>query len=291
MTSKSRVAVVTGASAGIGRALAIRMAADGFQVVLAARSAGPLSDLQEQIESQGGEALAVACDVSDPNDLAQLVEVAVEEFGRIDVLVNNAGVECFGRFETIEADQILQTIDVNLTGAILLTRLVIPVMLQQQSGVILNMASLAGKHCPAFGAVYGSTKAALIGFTEGLRGEYLKRGISATALCPGFTQDGGIYDRMVESSGRTSSAVVGTTSVKAVCDAAMKAIRGGHPEIIVNRPPMRPVMIFKAIFPRWGEKLILAASRRFTQRVADAPQQQAEVPSPSVGTEPTSGAA
>ncbi len=270
MNSSEQVAIVTGASAGIGRTVALHLADNGFSVVLAARSGDKLEELQKQIESSGGAAIAVACDVSDPNDLTRLAQQTIDTYSRIDVLVNNAGVECFQHFETIEFDQILKTIEVNLTGAVLLTRLVIPTMLEQKSGCIINMASTAGKHCPAFGAVYGTTKSALIGFTEGLRGEYLGRGISATAVCPGFTRDGGIYDRMTEAVGRGTSAAVGSTTAEAVAEAVLKGIRLGAPELIVNWPPMRPIMVLKQLSPRLGEKLILAFSRKFTKRAADA---------------------
>ncbi len=269
MNDQSKVAVVTGASAGIGRAVAERLASEGWSVVLAARSVDRLDQVRQRLEQQGASAVSIPCDVSDADDLERLVAQTRERFGRMDVLVNNAGVECFEHFERLSVEQVRQTIDVNFTGAVLLTRLVLPVMLEQKSGAIINMASTAGKHCPAFGAVYGATKAALIGFTEGLRGEYLKQGITATAICPGFTTDGGIYDRMVTASGRTTSPVVGGTTAQAVARAVLKAIRTGPPEIIVNRPPMRPIMALKTAFPRLGEKLILAASRRFTQRVAD----------------------
>ncbi|MCH2201200.1 MAG: SDR family NAD(P)-dependent oxidoreductase [Fuerstiella sp.] len=269
MNAGKQVAIVTGASAGIGRTVALRLADDGFNVVLAARSIDRLSELQQLIESNGGSALAVTCDVSDSGDLTELTRQTLDRFGRIDVLINNAGVECFGYFETIESDQILETINVNFTAAVLLTGLVIPVMLKQKSGCIINMASTAGKHCPAFGAVYGATKAALIGFTEGLRGEYLGRGISATAVCPGFTKDGGIYERMTAAVGRGTPTAVGSTTAGVVANAVIKAIRSGPPELIVNWPPMRPVVLLKQLFPRFAEKLILASSRKFTRKVAD----------------------
>jgi len=270
MKSQQQVAIVTGASAGIGRTIALRLSEDGYRVVLAARSKDKLDDLQKQIENTGAVALAVSCDVSDPNDLTELVDQTIDHFGRIDVRVNNAGVECFEHFEQIEFERIQQTIEVNFTGAVLLSRLVIPSMLEQKSGCIINMASTAGKHCPAFGAVYGATKTALIGFTEGLRGEYLDRGISSTAICPGFTKNGGMYDRMVASVGRGTSAAVGSTTVDAVANAVLKAIGSGQPEMIVNWPPMRPIFLLKMLFPRLGEKLILAVSRKFTKRAADA---------------------
>ncbi|MCH2212155.1 MAG: SDR family NAD(P)-dependent oxidoreductase [Fuerstiella sp.] len=269
MKAGKQVAIVTGASAGIGRAIALRLAEDNFSVVLAARSIDSLSELQQLIESKGGSALAVKCDVSSSGDLKELTRQTLDRFGRIDVLINNAGIECFGHYETIQVSQILKTIEVNFTAALLMSRLVIPTMLEQNSGCIINMASTAGKHCPAFGAVYGATKTALIGFTEGLRGEYMDRGISSTAVCPGFTKDGGIYERMTAAVGRGTSAAVGCTTTDAVASAVIKGIRSRPPELIVNWPPVRPVLVLKQLFPRLAEKLILAVSRKFTRKVAD----------------------
>jgi short-subunit dehydrogenase len=152
----------------------------------------------------------------------------------------------------------------------MLTRFVIPHMLAQKSGCIINMASTAGKHCPAFGCVYGATKSALIGFTQGLRGEYLTRGITATAICPGFTKNGGVYDHIVEKTGKKTSLALGGTSTKAVTNAVLKAIRKGPPELIVNWPPVRPAMVLREIFPRLGELLATAVSKSFTRRAAEA---------------------
>ena len=167
-------------------------------------------------------------------------------------------------------DEILQTIETNLTGTILLTRLVIPHMLEKSRGTIINMASTAGKQCPGFASVYGATKAGLIGFTQGLRSEYEGRGITATAVCPGFTKDGGIYDRMVASTGKKTSLALGGTSATAVANAVLKAVRSSPPEMIVNWPPVRPAMVLKEIFPRLCEMLANAVSRKFAKRVADA---------------------
>ena len=143
-------------------------------------------------------------------------------------------------------------------------------MLHQKSGAIINMASTAGKHCPAFGSVYGATKAGLIGFTQGLRGEYLSHGITATAICPGFTKSGGIYEDIVKATGKKTSLALGGTSTKAVARAVLKAIRKGPPELIVNWPPVRPAMVLREIFPRLGEMLTTAVSKKFVQRAADA---------------------
>jgi short-subunit dehydrogenase len=270
MSLQGQVAIVTGASAGIGEATARLLAAKGATVVLAARSKERLEALQAELSGQGSQCLVVQTDVSDPGDLQRLTESAVEQFGQIDILVNNAGVECFYHFEELPVETILQTLETNLTGTILLTRLVIPHMLQQGRGCVVNMASTAGKHCPAYGAVYGATKSGLIAFTQGLRGEYLDRGIRSTAICPGFTSSGGVYDRIVQATGRKTSTALGGTTTDAVAKAVLKAIVSGPPEVIVNWPPVRPAMVLREMFPLLGEKLANAVSRRFVKRAADA---------------------
>jgi short-subunit dehydrogenase len=117
-------------------------------------------------------------------------------------------------------------------------------------------------------AGYAAVKAGLIGFTQGLRGEYLDRGITATAICPGFTRNGGIYDRIVQATGKKTSRALGGTTTKAVADAVLKAIRKGPPELIVNWPPIRPAIVLREICPRIGEMLTTAVSKRFLRRVA-----------------------
>lgn len=270
MSLSGQVAIVTGASAGIGREIANRLAKEGSSLVLAARSADKLEEAAASLRNLGGTVIAVPADVSDPGDLSALVDATIEEYGRIDILVNNAGIDCYHHFHTLEIEDILATIETNLTGTILLTRLVIPHMLKHSSGSVINLASTAGKHCPGFAAVYGATKAGQIAFTEGLRGEYLARGISSTAICPGFTRNGGIYDRMVKATGKKTSSMLGSTTSEAVAAAVVKAIRTRAPEIIVNWPPVRPAMVIKELFPRLGEKLAMMASWKFSKRVADA---------------------
>ncbi|MBL8815714.1 MAG: SDR family oxidoreductase [Planctomyces sp.] len=267
-TGAPRVILITGASAGIGRAICSRLGVRGNQLVLAARSVEGLQRAVKEIETKGGSAVAVPTDVSDPNALETLVSECVSRFGRIDVLINNAGVDCFAEFAELSTEQILQTIETNLTGTILLTRLVIPHMLRQGAGSIVNMASTAGKHGPAFGAVYGATKAGMIAFTQGLRGEFHRQGIRVSVVCPGFTTHGGIYDRIVQSTGRGTPAVMGGTDAAHVAAAVESCIRKGAPEVIVNWPPMRPMFVIREMFPRLGEMMILTATRKFLKRIS-----------------------
>ncbi len=260
--------LVTGASAGLGKIICERLAKQRHRFVLAARSADKLAAVEATLRSFGAEVLCVPTDVADPIALERLVNAAVSRFGRIDVLINNAGVECFAIFEELPEEQILQTIETNLTGAILLTRRVIPVMRKQGFGRIINMSSVAGKHGPAYGAVYGATKAGLIAFTQSLRGELIPAGIYSTVICPGFTTSGGIYDEMVKTVGRKAPLLLGGTSAESVAAAVERAIRRCPPEIILNFPALRPVFIFRDIFPRLGEKLILWTTLKFLRRSA-----------------------
>lgn len=275
--SGGQVIIVTGASAGIGKAICQRLGRPGQRLVLAARSLKQLDELRKEIESRGGQAIAVPTDVSDPNSLDQLISTTMQQYGRIDILINNAGIDCFGNFAELSTERILQTIETNLTGAILLTRSVVPHMLAQKSGMIVNMASTAGKHGPAFGAVYGATKAGLIAFTQGLRGELHGTGVSATVICPGFTRHGGIYDRIVAVTGKGTPSTMGGTTAEHVAAFVERSIQTDAPEAIVNWPPMRPIFAFRELFPRLGDFIIRKTTRRFLKRVADVSQQMDSV--------------
>lgn len=261
--------LVTGASAGIGKITCQRLAAGRHRFVLAARSEDKLRLLASELQSAGCECLVVPTDVTSPAALKHLVEASVERFGRIDVLINNAGIECFAPFAELTDEVVQQTIATNLTSAILLTRNVVPVMQKHGFGRIINMASIAGKHGPAYGAVYGATKAGLIALTQSLRGELIPQGIYSTAICPGFATNGGIYDDIVKATGKKASILLGGTTAERVAGAVEKAIRTAPPEKILNFPALRPVFIFRDIFPRLGEKIILLTTLKFLRRAAN----------------------
>jgi short-subunit dehydrogenase len=266
-----KVAVVTGASSGIGARVARALADTGVNLVLAARSADRLEQVRrELVEQTRVKAIAIPTDVSVPGTLQGLVDGAVAEFGGIDILVNNAGVDAFRNFHELEIDEIRSTVDVNLTGAMLLARLALPHMLQRGWGHIVNMASTAGKYGPPYGAAYGATKAGLIAFTQSLRIEYRNRGIGASAICPGFTDDGGIYEAIKADIGRGTPRVIGSTTVDAVARATIRAIRRDQPEVIVNHPPVRPFLVLTAMYPKLGEWLLRRFAGGFFRRIARA---------------------
>jgi short-subunit dehydrogenase len=265
---RQRVAIVTGASGGIGLFVARALAVEGMHVVLAARSADRVASAAADLSTLGSKAVPIPTDVTRAADLERLVTRTVAEFGRLEVLVNNAGIETYCPFERLPVEDISRTIETNLIAAITLTRLAVPHLLADGGGHVVNMSSTAGKAGPAYGAAYGASKAGLIAFTESLRAEFAGRHLGASVICPGFTHDGGIYERMKAATGKGTPPLMGSTTADAVARSVVRAIRDDRPELIVNTPPMRPVFALKALFPTLGGWIIRSASHRFLKRIA-----------------------
>jgi short-subunit dehydrogenase len=265
---EGKVALITGGSQGIGRAIATALAQKGMNLVLAARSVGKLEQAAEELRKMGVRVLTVPTDVSKRADLENLVAASVAEFGGIDVLVNNAGIEAFRAFHEIPVEQIEATIHTNTIGSIVLTRLVIPVMQKKGWGRIINMASTAAIQAPPYGATYAATKASLLQFSMALRLEYAGTGISATAICPGFTDDGGIYEVIKTEMGRRVPWAMGGTTAEAVAKKVIKALRSDPPRIVVERPSLRIFFAIAHVFPRLGEWFTHKIATRFFRRLA-----------------------
>jgi len=278
---EGKVAIVTGASSGIGEAVAERLAHAGVNVVLAARSAERLAEARARIiERAGVRALAVPCDVTRLDDLQRLLATAVDELGGVDILINNAGVDAFRSFHELDPLELQRTVQVNLLAALQLTRLTLPQMLQRGWGHIVNMSSLAGKFGPPGAGAYAATKAGLIAFTQSLRGEYRSLNVSATAVCPGFTLASGIYDQICADVGREPPSLLGRSTVDRVARATVRAIRKDQPEAIVNVPPYRAFYALTALFPRAGEWIFRKLAGRYFRDLARARSQSTPLPTP-----------
>ena len=186
--SERRVAIVTGASRGIGRAIALRLARDGRHVVGVARSEGPLSELVSDIEAAGGSATAKTCDMSDFDAVAQLVEGVAEEFGRLDILVNNAGITRDNLLMRMSDDEWDSVIDTNLKAVFVACRAACRPMMRGKFGRVVNIASTSGLVGNSGQANYAAAKAGLTGLTKTIAREVGKKNITANCIAPGFIQ-------------------------------------------------------------------------------------------------------
>lgn len=185
-TTPVRVAIITGASSGIGEATARRLAADGLAVALAARRADRLAQLAAEIEAVGGQALDVPTDVRETPALAALVQATLDRWGRVDVLINNAGLSYDTTLRHMEPARLREEVGVNLIGVMECARAVLPTMYAQRSGHIVNVASIAGLIGLPGGSIYSATKFGVVGFSEALGREVARHSIHVTAFCPGF---------------------------------------------------------------------------------------------------------
>lgn len=257
---KGRVAILTGASRGLGVEVARALAREGTHLVLAARSQPELELVASEMQSLGVRAMAVPCDVASESDRAHLVQAAIAEFSRIDILVNNAGIEATAFYEQQPPAEIAHLIEVNLTATMLLTHAVLPHMLAQGRGHIVNMASLAGKVPVPYSVPYSTSKAGMIAFTEGIRNEFKHRGVSASAVCPGFVADAGMYADWEIETGRSASLLTKPVTPQRVAANVVKAIQRDRPEMLVFWMPARPTAalaeiapgLFERIFPLFG---------------------------------------
>ncbi|MBF1994837.1 SDR family oxidoreductase [Serratia symbiotica] len=181
-----KVVVITGASSGLGEATARLLSERGAKVVLAARRADRLENLAKDIKKAGGEALTVITDVAKRDDMENLIRSAEEKFGRVDVLVNNAGVMSMAAMSKRKVEEWDLMIDVNIKGVLYGIAAVLPGMLNNKSGHIINLSSVAGLRVFAgVGTVYSATKFAVKAISEGLRAEVGASGVKVTTLYPG----------------------------------------------------------------------------------------------------------
>jgi short-subunit dehydrogenase len=241
-------AIVTGASRGIGVYIARALAEEGANLSLGARSAVELEQVRAEMEALGVTAIATVCDVADREDRARLIERTEAELGPIDILVNNAGIERVRRFETATDSDFTDTLAINLEAPILLTRAVVPGMLARERGHVVNIASGAGKVGVAYGTSYCASKHGLVGFTHALRAEYERSPVGFSVVCPGFVTDTGMYDRW-ERRGVHAPRIAGSSKPEKVASVTIDCIRKNRSEVIVNTPPVRPLVVLANMFP------------------------------------------
>ena len=181
-----RVALVTGGSKGLGRAIAGALARAGADVALTSRTQADLNRVATELRQFGRRALAVPADMADEDSIRSMVQRVIDEFGRIDILVNNAGIEGTGAVVEMDAAHWDRVMDVNLRGPMLCCKHVGPHMMRQRSGKVINVASVLASRVARYMAAYAAAKAALVQLTRTLALEWIRHNIQVNALCPGY---------------------------------------------------------------------------------------------------------
>jgi NADP-dependent 3-hydroxy acid dehydrogenase YdfG len=239
-----KVALVTGASSGIGRSTAVAFAQAGAGVILAARRAQRLQDLADKITARGGVALPVPTDLTDHKQITRLVQTTLEAFGRIDILANIAGWGRYDWFEELSADDLRQQYAVNVLGLAELTRQVLPTLMAQRSGHILNMSSYASQIAVPPLTVYASTKYAVEGLSDALRRELRPWGIHVTRIHPSGVKGTEFNQRAAQSGGiRFRSAPIGKVTRQQVARALVHLVEHPRRSLFMSRLYDFPVLL------------------------------------------------
>jgi short-subunit dehydrogenase len=244
--------LITGASGGIGRALAEQSVAAGARVTVAARSTDRLDELARELTAHGGDVLAVTADVTREADREHLLAVAVEHFGGLDVLVNNAGVASFGHFASCSEEVLRQVMEVNFFAPAELIRSAVPVLTRGRQPAVVNIASMCGRRGIPAWSEYSASKFALVGLTEALRGELARFDIDVLLVLPGLTRSD-LSRHLLHNTGRMNINFAGGMAPEKVAAGVLRAVRRNRTETVLG---------FDA---RW-----LLRVHRFLPRVVDA---------------------
>ncbi len=254
---KNKVVIVTGASSGIGLATAKRFAKLGAKVVLAARNEEKINQEAKFINENGGEAFAVKTDVSKEEDCKNLVNQTISNFGRIDVLVNNAGISMRALFKSLQLEVIKKLMDVNFWGTVYCTKYALPYLLASK-GSVVGVSSIAGFIGLPARTGYSASKFAMHGFLETLRIETLKEGLHVMIIAPGFTASNIRKTALVAdgtAQGETPRDENKMMSAEEVAEYLIKGIKNRKRTVILTTQGKLTVLLSK-FFPSWMDKMI-----------------------------------
>jgi short-subunit dehydrogenase len=249
---RGKNAIVTGCSRGLGPIIADTLAREGVDLAVVARSRGPLEEEAKKLASQGVKALAIAADLSDPNGRAELLRRAEAELGPIDILVNNAAIDETARFDRQSPETVIQMMEANLIAPMMLSRALLPGMLERGSGHIVNIASMGGKKGLPYNATYSAGKAGMIEWTQAMQFELEGTGVGASVICPGFVAEAGMAARDQAETPRTA----GASTPEDVTDAVLRAIRDNLQEVLVNPGPTRLLLAIDTLSPALGNRML-----------------------------------
>jgi short-subunit dehydrogenase len=257
----SRVIAITGASAGIGRATALRLARDGAAVAICARRRDRLDGVAAEIEKAGGRAFAMTADVTSEADMHAFVTQTVERFGRLDVMMCNAGFGVYGAIDDITSDQMKRLMDINYFGTFYAARAALAVFRRQQTGHLVIVSSIVGKRGVPYMGAYSATKFAQVGMAECLRAELHGSHIHVSVLCPvsTTTEFTGVMTR--ETGGAVTGALGPQQSAEDVAESVARAIAHPIPEIYPH-VMSRGLVLLNAIAPGLTDRLVQRFGRR-----------------------------
>lgn len=261
---RGKVAIITGASSGIGKETALALAGEGVRVVLAARREPRLRQVAEMIDARGGQALIVPTDMGVPHEVERLIRMVVERFQRIDLLINNAGYGLFASIEETTTDDLRRIMEVNFIGAFVAIKAVLPVMRQQGRGHIINVASVAGKRALPYSGAYSATKFALVALSESLRVELAGSGIDVSLVCPAATATE-FFQVAENRTGRRVRPVGPVQSAEEVARAIVGLARRPRPEVITFKPA-RALVVLNAVSPRMIDWALRQSIKRVRQQ-------------------------
>jgi NADP-dependent 3-hydroxy acid dehydrogenase YdfG len=262
MSSSGRVALITGASSGIGAATAIAFARAGLIVVLAARRGDRLNAVADQITQDGGTALPLVCDVTSDADVDFLVTETIRRFHRLDVVVCNAGIGYNGRLEETSPDAMARLMDVNFMGTFLVARAALPHLKHQRDARLIFVSSIVGQRGIAFGAAYSATKFAQTGLGEALRSELIGSSVRLSLIFPVSTETE-FREAMAREQGFTVEGHGPRQPAEHVARAIVRCLTHPRPEVYPHRLS-RALVVLNAIAPGLCDRVI----RRFGRQPA-----------------------
>lgn len=256
---KGKVVIITGASSGIGKALAYHFHAAGSDLVLAARSVEKLQSIAEDLRSKGsGKVHCVRTDVSIKADCDALIAESISEMGRVDILINNAGISMRALVQDLEVEVIEKVMQVNFFGTVYCTKAALPEIMKNK-GAIIAVSSIAGFRGLPARSGYSSSKFAMHGFVESLRTELLEKDVHVLLACPGFTESNIRNTALTEDGspqGKTPLAEGNLMTAEAVAAEIYKALQRKKRTLVLTRQGRLTVLMNK-LFPKWMDKMVL----------------------------------